>query len=263
MIGIFDSGVGGLTVAHEINKKLPNNKIIYFGDTARTPYGPKSAKIITKYSIENTKFLLNKGAKIIIIACNSASAVAADKLKKVFPKVPIFEVITPAVANAKLVTKNNKIGVIGTRATIQTDIYNKKINHKKNGYKIFNQACPLFVPLAEEGWTKTKATKLIADSYLLPLKRKGIDTLILGCTHYPLLRSVIRKSIGTKVRLVDPAARTALAVKKFIAQNPQLANKLQVGKKHNFYFSDLSPSLNKLIINWLGQPIKPKLNIIK
>ncbi|MDP2683822.1 MAG: glutamate racemase [bacterium] len=263
MIGIFDSGVGGLTVAHEIKKKLPNNKIIYFGDTARTPYGPKSPEIITKYSIENTKFLLNKGAKIIIVACNSASAVAADKLKRKFPKVPIFEVITPAVAAAKLVTVNNKIGVIGTRATIETDIYNKKISHKKNSYQIFNQACPLFVPLAEEGWTNTVATKKIADTYLLPLKRKGIDTLILGCTHYPLLRSVIQASIGNKVKLVDPAVNTALAVKKYLSQNPQLAKELQIGKKHDFYFSDLSPALNKFITNWLGQKITPKLHIIK
>lgn len=263
MIGIFDSGVGGLTVAHEINKQLPNNKIIYFGDTARTPYGTKSANLITKYSIENTKFLLSLGAKIIIVACNSASAVAADKLKKAFPQVPIFEVITPAVANAKILTQNNKIGVIGTRATIQTDIYNKKISHNKNGYKIYNQACPLFVPLAEEVWTNTKATKIIADSYLMPLKRKGIDTLILGCTHYPLLRKVIQKSIGQRVKLVDPAEKTAMAVKEFIGQNPRLSRKLTAGKKHDFYFSDLSPLLNKLIANWLGQKIKPKLHIIK
>lgn len=263
MIGIFDSGVGGLTVAREIIKKLPTNKIIYFGDTARTPYGTKSANIITEYSIQITNFLISKGAKIIVIACNSASAVAADKLKKEFPKIPIFEVITPAVIKAKKVTKNNKLGVIGTRATIQTDIYNKKISHKKNGYKIFNQACPLFVPLAEEGWTNTKATKIIVDSYLSPLKNKGIDTLILGCTHYPLLRPIIQKSIGRNVKLVDPAENTALAIKKYLAENKNIANKLKLGKKHDFYFSDISPSLNKLITNWLGKKIKPKLNIIK
>ncbi len=263
MIGIFDSGVGGLTVAREIINKLPNNKIIYFGDTARYPYGTKSANLITKYSIQNVKFLLSQGAKIIIVACNSASAVAADKLKKRFPSIPIFEVITPAVTNAQKVTINNKIGVIGTQATIKTDIYNKKISHKKNGYIIFNQACPLFVPLAEEGWIDTKATKIIADTYLLPLKKKGIDTLILGCTHYPLLRKVIQKSIGRKVKLVDPAENTALAVKKFIRENKDVAHKLKLNKKHQFYFSDISPVLNYLVANWLGKTIKPKLHIIK
>jgi len=197
------------------------------------------------------------------VACNSASAVAADKLKKRFPKIPIFEVISPAVIKAKSVTKNNKIGVIGTKATIQTDIYNIKISHIKKGYKIYNQACPLFVPLAEEGWINTKATKIIADDYLLALKKNRIDTLILGCTHYPLLRSLIQKSIGTNVTLVDPAENTAKAVKKYIKDNPKLNNKLIKGKKHDFYFSDISPNLNKLISNWLGQKIKPKLHIIQ
>lgn len=263
MIGIFDSGVGGLTVVKEIQKKLPNNKIVYFGDTARTPYGTKSTNTITKYAIENTRFLIGKGAKIIVIACNSASAVASDKLKKTFLKIPIFEVITPVIERAKIITKNNKVGIIGTRATIETDIYNKKINRLQKKYKIFNQSCPLFVPLAEEGWTSTRASKLIADTYLLNLKLKGIDTLILGCTHYPLLRPLIQKSIGKKVQLIDPAENTALAVKQYINNNPKISNKLLLSKKHIFYFSDISPSLNKLINNWLGKKIKPKLHIIK
>jgi len=263
MIGIFDSGVGGLTVAREIIKKLPNNKIIYFGDTARYPYGTKSPSLITKYSIQNTKFLLSKGAKIIVVACNSASAVASEKLKKYFPKTPIFEVISPAVAKAIKTTKNNKIGIIGTRATISTDIYNKKINKNKNAYKIFNQACPLFVPLAEEGWTSTQATQLIAQTYLDPLKKKNIDTLILGCTHYPLLRPLIKKITGAKIRLVDPAENTALELKKYLSKNNNIANKLIKSNKHAFYFSDISPHLDKLIANWLGRSIKPKLHIIK
>lgn len=261
MIGIFDSGIGGLTVAKEILKQLPEYQIIYFGDTARTPYGNKSKETIIKYAFQDTEFLLKKGAKIIIVACNTASAVAADELKKQYPNIPIFEVITPAVAAATAATENKRIGVIGTRATINSHVYENKIKaaSPKDDYKIFSRPCPLFVPLAEEGWIDKPVTKMIARKYLYPLKMEHIDTLILGCTHYPLLKNIIQIKIGKRVKLVDPAEQTAEQVKKFLSENPGLEKNLAKNDKHKFYFSDLAPHLTGLMDLWLGQKIKPEL----
>jgi len=259
MIGIFDSGIGGLTVVKEIFKHLPDYQLVYFGDTARTPYGNKSKETILKYAIQNTDFLLSKGAKIIIIACNSASAVAADKLKKHFPNTPIFEVITPAVEQAAKISKNKKIGVIGTRATIASNIYKDKISTNGDQFEIFGKACPLFVPLAEEGMLKKPVTKLIAKQYLYPIKLKNIDTLILGCTHYPMLKSIIQEKIGKKIKLVDPAEQTTLKLSKFISENKELENNLDKSDNHQFYFSDLSPHLSELAQKWLDKIINPIL----
>ena len=192
MIGIFDSGIGGLTVVKEIFKQLPQYQITYFGDTARTPYGNKSKELITKYAFEDTDFLLKKGAKLIVVACNTASAVASEELKNRYKDIPIFEVITPAVDKAIKVTQNKRIGVIGTKATVQSRIYEKQINKLNKDIKVLPKACPLFVPLAEEGWIKKPETKMIAKKYLHSLKIQQIDALILGCTHYPLLKELIQ-----------------------------------------------------------------------
>ena len=190
MIGIFDSGVGGMTVARAVETLLPGYQMIYYGDLARTPYGSKSPEVITQYSISNTRFLLEHGAKIIIIACNSAASVASNMLRQHFD-VPIFEVISQAVERAVTATVSGNIGIIGTRATIRSGIYDEKIKEQAPGLRVFSKACPLLVPLVEEGWTDTRETKMILRKYLAPLKQKQIDTLVLGCTHYPLLRQQI------------------------------------------------------------------------
>lgn len=258
MIGIFDSGIGGLTVVKEIFQHLPEYQTVYFGDTARTPYGNKSKETIIKYAIQDTEFLLQKGAKIIVVACNTASAVAADELKKKYTDIPIFEVITPAVAKATKVTKNKRIGVIGTRATINSHIYEDKIKSVKNGFKIISKPCPLFVPLVEENWIKKPETKTIAKKYLYPLKLQQIDSLILGCTHYPLLKNIIQEKIGKKVTLIDPAEQVTLQIKQYLADNPDLEKILKKNNQPEFYFSDIAPHLAQLAQNWLEQKIKPR-----
>jgi glutamate racemase len=263
MIGIFDSGIGGLTVVKEILKTLPGYQLTYFGDTARTPYGNKSKDTIIKYAIEDAEFLLSKGAKMIVVACNTASAVAANELKQRFPDIPVFEVITPAVTQAVTVTKNKRIGVIGTRATVNSHVYENKIRELKDGFQIFSQACPLFVPLAEENWVKKPETKTIARKYLQPLKMTQVDTLILGCTHYPLLKQIIQIKIGKRVKLVDPAEQVTLQVQQFLHNHPEDEKQLTKNSHYEFYFSDIAPHLTSLAEKWLGKKIKPQLHIMK
>ena len=208
MIGIFDSGIGGLTVARAIEQVLPNRSLLYFGDTARTPYGTKSAEVITEYSLRNCEFLLRNGAKLIVIGCNSASSVATERLRAEFD-VPILEVISPAVNKAVEVTKSGRIGVIGTRATVQSGIYEEMLKASHPGCEVFSVPCPLLVPLVEEGWTTKRETKMIIRRYLYPLKNKQIDTLILGCTHYPLLKELIGKRAGKKINIIDSSIEIA------------------------------------------------------
>ncbi|MEJ2656501.1 MAG: glutamate racemase [Desulfobacterales bacterium] len=187
MIGIFDSGIGGLTVVRSVMEHLPGYDIVYFGDTARTPYGTKSADTVINYSLENIDFLLQHGAKIVVIACNTASSVASIRVAETFD-VPIFEVVTPASEQAVNRSEISVVGIIGTRATVKSGIYEKKIKKMKPEAKVYSVACPLLVPLVEEGWMKKPETMMIIKKYLLPLKVRQIDTLILGCTHYPLLK---------------------------------------------------------------------------
>lgn len=250
MIGIFDSGIGGLTVVKEVFKNLPGFQIIYFGDTARTPYGTKSDKTIVKYAKQDAEFLVQKGAKLIIVACNTASAVAYDELRKKF-YLPMFEVITPAVRKAIAVTKNKRVGIIGTQATVASGIYERLINKDDGETKVFSAACPLFVPLVEENWMKKGETKRIAKSYLRSLKNKQIDTLILGCTHYPLLREMISEIIGKRVTIIDPAQEIALAVKEFLAKNQEIEKKLIKGTWHQFYLTDITPKTQSIANHWL------------
>lgn len=219
MIGIFDSGIGGLTVARAIENLLPQYSLLYFGDTARTPYGTKSAEVITQYSVRNTEFLLQNGAELIIIGCNSASSVATQRLRDTFD-VPILEVITPAAQTAVAASSNSRIGVIGTRATILSSVYENTLKTLSPRCRVFSMPCPLLVPLVEEGWSTQRETKMIIRRYLQPLKDKQIDTLILGCTHYPLLKNLIQKRIGNKVRLIDSSIETA----KTLRQHLQMAN---------------------------------------
>jgi glutamate racemase len=254
MIGIFDSGVGGMTVAHAIEQLLPDYSLAYFGDIARTPYGPKSPKTIINYSIRNTEFLLDKGAELIIIACNSASSVATETLKKRFD-VPIIEVITPAANRAIATSRTGHIGVIGTRATVKSGIYQKTITAERSSFKVYQQACPLLVPLVEEGWLNKRETKMVLRRYLHPLKNKQIDTLVLGCTHYPLLKGLIQARIGKKVRLIDSSVETAKHVKEFLEQNPGIVSK-QEPVTHHYYGSDKTETAMKVAERIFSRPME-------
>jgi len=240
MIGIFDSGVGGMTVARAVETLLPALQIIYYGDLARTPYGSKSPETIIEYSINNTEFLLHHGAQAIIIACNSASSVASEILRQKFD-IPIFEVISPAVDRAIATTHSGNIGVIGTRATIRSEIYDQKIKQKAPELRVFSQACPLLVPLVEEGWTDARETKMILRKYLAPLKQKQIDTLVLGCTHYPLLKNLIQHRLGkNRTRLIDSSIEVALTLQTYLNENPEFCRTLQYGNANNFFVSDIT-----------------------
>lgn len=214
-IGVFDSGVGGLTVAREIMRQLPNERIVYFGDTARVPYGSKTKETIIRFSRQIIRFLQTKNVKAIVVACNTASALALEDIRPEFD-LPVIGVLKPGALVAAQSTKNGKIGVIGTESTIRSRNYTEVIRAHLPHAQVFGKACPLFVPLAEEGWTHDPVTVEVANRYLSPLKESGIDTLILGCTHYPLLRSTIRSVMGESVTLVNPAYETAIELKRML-----------------------------------------------
>jgi glutamate racemase len=211
-IGVFDSGLGGLTVVRELRRRLPAEEILYLGDLAHLPYGTKSTDEIRRLSTNCARFLLKKKIKALVIACNSASSVAFKLLSETLP-IPVLDVISPAVDQALAVTRNQRIGVIATYATIESESYAKSLASKSSDAEYFLKPCPLFVPLAEEGWLEDDVALGAARKYLTPIKKKNVDTLILGCTHYPLLQKVIAKVMGPKVRLVDSAVPTALRLK--------------------------------------------------
>lgn len=255
MIGIFDSGVGGMTVARAVETLLPDFQIIYFGDLARTPYGSKSSEAIIDYSIDNTEFLLDHGAKVIIIACNSAASVASDILRQKFD-IPIFEVITPAVERAATTTVSGSIGIIGTRATIRSGIYEAKINQHSPGISVFSQACPLLVPLVEEGWIEARETKMILRKYLAPLKRHQVDTLVLGCTHYPLLKDLIHHRMGkNKVNLIDSSIEVALTLQEYLQAHPDFRNTLLQNGENRYFVSDMTAAAADIAAKIFGRPI--------
>lgn len=207
-VGVFDSGVGGLTVVRQMWKILPMESIVYFGDTARVPYGTKSKETVTKFSVENIEFLMRHDVKLVIVACNTASALSLDFLKRCF-KVPVMGVIEPGAKGAIASTRSRRIGVIGTQATISSGSYEKMVKKICPEVFVFTQSCPLFVPLVEEGWTDGKVARDVTYEYLQPLRRKNIDTLILGCTHYPLLKKVIGSVMGRAVKLIDSSEEVA------------------------------------------------------
>ena len=226
-IGVFDSGVGGLTVAREIMRQIPNEKIIYFGDTARVPYGSKSKETITKYARQIVRFLQGQNVKAIVVACNTASAYALEEIEKELD-IPMLGVVKPGAKVAAETTKNGNIGVIGTEGTIGSQIYSTYINKINPEIKVIGKACPLFVPLVEEGLWEDPVTDEIATRYLDSLIDSGIDTLILVCTHYPLLRSTLRKIVGEGVTLVNPAYETARELKELLEEE-NLLNREEQG----------------------------------
>jgi len=254
MIGIFDSGVGGLSVMKELITTLPDYQITYFGDTARVPYGNKSKETVTRYALEDANFLIKKGAKLIVVACSTATALALDTLTKKLD-IPVIGVAEPSIKAAIEATRNNKIGVIGTKGTIGSKIYQKlakKINPK---VKIYPQSCPLLVPLVEENWIKKPETRRILKKYLRPLKTAQVDTLILGCTHYPLLEKTIQEIAGKRITLISPGKETAKAVQKLIDNNSDLRKSLKKKKKYRFYASDTSGEFKQIGNRFLGRRI--------
>ncbi|SEP96937.1 glutamate racemase [Lachnospiraceae bacterium RM5] len=238
-VGVFDSGVGGLTVVREIMRQLPNEMMVYFGDTARVPYGSKSKKTIIKYSRQIINFLKTKNVKAIVVACNTASALALDEIKDEID-IPIIGVVKPGAKMAATYSKNKRVGVIATEATINSDMYTDVIRSYDKDIKVFGKACPLFVPLVEEGWTKDPVTYEVARRYLKDMKEKDIDTLVLGCTHYPLLRKLVGEVMGDKVTLVNPAYETAVSLGKMLEKYGLLSDNdnSYKGGMYEFYVSD-------------------------
>lgn len=257
-IGVFDSGIGGLTVAKEIIKLLPNESIIYLGDTARVPYGTRSPEVVTKFALELVNFLLERNIKCLVVACNTISAVCLDKIKKVSP-VPVLGVIQPAVKKAVQLSKG-RIGIIGTAGTIRSRSYEKEIKKLKKNVRVYSSVCPLFVPLAEEGLSQSDATKLIARQYLDRLIKKDIDTLILGCTHYPILEKVIKEVMGDKVVLIDSAKPTAEDLKK-ILQDKHLLNN-HTTPFYEFYVTDAPERILKVAGRFFGEKLNGRLKKI-
>lgn len=240
-IGVFDSGVGGLTVAREIMRQIPNERIIYFGDTARVPYGSKSKETITRYARQIVRFLQEQKVKAIVAACNTASAYALDEIEKELD-IPMIGVVKPGAKIAAETTRNGRIGVIGTEGTIGSHIYSTYINEINKDIQVVEKACPLFVPLVEEGLWQDPVTDEIAARYLNVLTDSGIDTLILGCTHYPLIRSTVQKTVGEEVALVNPAYETARELKELLEKENMLNGEKQgLGtERYRFYVSDMA-----------------------
>jgi glutamate racemase len=243
-IGIFDSGLGGLTVARAIVDTLPAYDIIYFGDTARTPYGSKSRETVIQYACENTELLIKKGAELIVMACNTAASVATDVLRQKY-HLPIFEVITPAASLVASFEKARRVGIIGTRATINSNVYTDKIAKDRPDIKVHAVPCPLLVPLVEEGWINKPETRMIVKKYLHPLKVRQIDTLILACTHYPILKPIIQKKIGRRVRVIDSAQAVAQQLISYFKDN-NLILKKDIQGRSQFYVSDITPYFEKI-----------------
>ena len=255
-IGVFDSGIGGLTVAREIMRNLPSEKIVYFGDTARLPYGSKSKDTIIRYSRQIVRFLQSRKVKAIVVACNTASALALDTLEKEID-IPIIGVVKPGARVAAQATESKRVGVIATEATIRSGLYTKLIQEIDPEISVIGKPCPLFVPLVEEGWRKDPITEMIARRYLEVLQEQDIDTLILGCTHYPLLRKLIGDIMGDKVRLVNPAYETSMVLKKLLADQ-HMEN--QGGTKeefpYRFYVSDAAEKFKEFANSILPYDVK-------
>lgn len=254
-IGVFDSGVGGLTVFREIAKALPHENIIYLGDTARVPYGNKSKETVLQYTIQNSLFLLGRGVKAIVIACNTASAYGLEAIQQYF-KVPVLGVIEPGARAACRQTKNGRVAVIGTEGTIRSEAYTQVLKNLNPNLDVISRACPLLVPLAEEGWLDGPVVEGVLQQYLSEIKNSGADTLILGCTHYPLFRQAIGKYLGSQMVLVDSAVETASELAELLAKQNLLSSATQL-PSHQFCVTDDPTKLEKLGRIFLNQPMSP------
>ena len=249
-IGIFDSGIGGLTVVHALTTHLPNENIVYFGDTARVPYGPKSPQVVREYAAQDADFLMSRDVKMVVIACNTVSSVALDVVQK-RAKVPVVGVIAPGAEAAVQASAKRRIGVIGTRATVNSNAYAHAIRQLDPEVQVFSRECPLFVPLAEEGWVDHPATHLVAKEYLFPLTLEKIDTLILGCTHYPILSQAIRGALNGSVALIDSGEAAALQVARVLDEKG-LRNPSPLAPHLQFFVSDLPAKFGEIGERFLG-----------
>jgi glutamate racemase len=259
-IGVFDSGIGGLTVVRALMERLPFENIVYFGDTARVPYGVKSVETISKFAGEITDFLLRQQVKLLIVACNTMAAVAREVIDGLSP-VPVLDVIDAGARSAVEVTRAKYVGVIGTPATINSNAYARAIHRHDAGIRIFSQACPLFVPLVEEGWLDHPVTRLTAQEYLRPVTSHAIDTLVLGCTHYPLLKPLLQEVVGKDIQLVDSAEAMADQTAGVLA-DMDLWNRARTSPDYRFYVSDVPLRFQGIGERFLGRSL-PNVQIVK
>ncbi|HEY6808845.1 MAG TPA: glutamate racemase [Gemmatimonadales bacterium] len=253
-LGVFDSGIGGLTVARALFERLPHESVLYFGDTARVPYGPKSPDTVRRYSGEILQFLLRRGVKAVVVACNTSTAHALDHLVRASP-VPVVGVIEPGARAAIAASPSGRIGVIGTAGTVASGAYERAIRALRPDARVTSQACPLFVPLVEEGWFDHPAAELIAREYLAPLTAAGVDTVVLGCTHYPLLKPLLARVLGPGVALIDSADETARTVERELAERG-IAAPAAAKPAHRFAVSDDEPHFRKVGARFLGEKIR-------
>ncbi|MGB3364618.1 MAG: glutamate racemase [Thermodesulfobacteriota bacterium] len=252
-IGVFDSGIGGLTVVKELIRNLPGEDIIYLGDTARVPYGTKSGRTVMAYSHSNSEFLISKGVKLLVVACNTASSVSIPSLRAEFD-IPVIGVIEPGAKKAVSVTKTGKIGVIGTPSTINSGAYKRAIESLNPNIEVISKACPLFVPLADEGWVEGEIIESIAEKYLSTIIESEIDVLVLGCTHYPLLKNTIQKIVGGEITLVDSAEETSSQIQSILIEN-NLLNDGNTKPIREFYLTDVSDTFISVAGRFLGEKI--------
>lgn len=254
-IGVFDSGLGGISVVRAIMDLLPAENLIYFGDTARVPYGSKSAETVIRFSRQIAHFLLERDIKLLVVACNTASATALATLRKELD-IPVIGVIEPGAQASLKHTRNRRIGVIGTTSTIRSEAYSQNIHATDPRTLVLSQACPLLVPLVEEDWQQEEVIDPVLNHYLAPFKDAGTDTLILGCTHYPYLKDAIQAVMGTNVALIDSGEETARVVKDVLAESGRLYQGEQRGEKHHFYVSDFPQMFRETASRFLGKPLE-------
>jgi len=255
-IGIFDSGIGGLTVVRQIHRVLPHEDLVYLGDTARVPYGTKSPGTVVRFACEDTQFLIQQNVKAVVVACNTVSAWALPTLERKF-SVPIFGVIIPGAQAALKRSRNRRIGIIGTTATVRSEAYSRAILARDDSARVFARACPLLVPLVEEGWTNNKITHAILRAYLSPMLRRRIDTLVLGCTHYPLLKKVIRGVVGKEVALVDSAESCAQFLRERLGGTKLLAGTRRRAGVIQPFVTDEVERFDEMAKRFLGLPTEP------
>ncbi len=251
-IGIFDSGVGGLTVVRAVNRLLPGESVIYFGDTARVPYGSKSPETVIRFATEDAEFLLGKGVKLLVVACNTASSVSLPALRE-FADVPVIGVIDPGAKAAAEITESGSVGVIGTLGTVSSGAYQKALKSYNTVSRVIAQPTPLLVPLVEEGWLDHIITEMVLREYTAPLVNEGIDTLVMGCTHYPLIRNTLSKVLGTGIRLIDSAEATACEVASVLDAKGLRSDNLQ--GENSFYVSDIPLKFQEIAQRFLGKAI--------
>lgn len=255
-IGVFDSGVGGLTVVKSLRSRLPREQVVYLGDTARIPYGTRSPATVERYALQNVRFLEATSIKLVVVACNTASALALPRLKSLSPSLPTLGVIQPGAKQAVRATRSGRIGVVGTEATVASGAYEAAIRGFNPAAEVLSRACPLFVSLAEEGWTNhAEATRLIAETYLEPFLEAGVDTLVLGCTHYPIMRSVIAGVLGPGVTLIDSGEAVADEVAVLLAEQDLLRTS-QEPPESRFYVTDAAERFRRVAERFLEAPLE-------